>query len=106
MCFSTAAAWISRIERLSSLMGFEHWIKPHRTLRTTRESYSLPAGDHHFPVRVEVERLASVRLQVAEEAALGAAESEHRHRRGDADVHAGHSGVDLVLELARGLAAR
>src|SRR5439155_12393860 len=43
-----------------------------------------PAGDDHLLVGVELDRIAAVRLEVAEEALLGAAEREERHRRRDA----------------------
>src|SRR5688572_14285702 len=57
MCFSTAAAWISATGRASSFNGFEHWIKPPRTILDTHSSSGfrgLPARDHDLAVGVEV----------------------------------------------------
>src|SRR6185503_19148600 len=67
---------------------------------------SEPAADDHLLVRVELDAVAAVRLEVAVEAALGAAEREVRHRCRNADVHPEHARLDAITILARPLAAR
>src|SRR5262249_8207535 len=58
--------------------------------RPNRAALLEPSRDGDFLVRVELEGVAAVRLQIAEEAVLRAAEGKIRHRRGDADVDAHH----------------
>src|SRR5262245_40537973 len=65
----------------------------------------LPAAHDHPLLRVEGDALLALDVQVAEEAALGAGEREHGHRRGHADIDADHAGAGAVLELAGGVAA-
>src|SRR5581483_3583090 len=50
--------------------------------------------------RVELNRVGAVRMQVAEEAVLPAAEREEGDRRRHPDVHPDHPGLDLVAEAA------
>src|SRR5262245_66030482 len=66
---------------------------------------SEPPGDGDLLVGVELDRVLPVRLEVAEEAALGSAEREEGHRRRDADVHPQHAGLDLPTIVTRRLAA-
>src|SRR4029079_5320534 len=74
--------------------------------RTRRTTASQPARDRDLLVGVELEGVAAVDLEVAEEAVARAAEGEVGHRRGDADVDPDHRGGRMARELARGLAAR
>src|SRR5262245_37977349 len=67
---------------------------------------SEPPGDRHLLVRVELDPVAPVRLQVAEETVLRAAEREIRHRRRDADIDADHRRRGVLRKLTGGLAAR
>src|SRR5689334_11260319 len=60
----------------------------------TDEVMLEPPADHDLLVGVDLDRVATVGLEVAEEALLGPAEREERHRRGDADVDAEHAGLD------------
>ena len=53
---------------------------------------------------VEVDRVAAVGVEVAEERALPAREREEGHRGGDADVHADHADLDVVPVAADGRA--
>src|ERR1700729_3344177 len=64
-----------------------------------------PACHDRFALRVEQNRFASLDVQVAEEGLVPAGEGEPGHRSGDADVYADHSGVEVLLELAGGVAA-
>src|SRR5262249_33025523 len=66
---------------------------------------SEPARDRDLLVGIELDRVATMSLEVAVEAALGAAEREERHWRGHADVHTQHAGLDPVAVLAGVLAA-
>src|SRR5688500_4362777 len=51
-----------------------------------------------------MDRFDALDVQVAEEALVPAGEREPRHRRGHADVDADHAGVEVLLELPRGVA--
>src|SRR5438067_9075631 len=65
-----------------------------------------PALHHHLLLRVEVDRVAPLRVEVAEEAVLPAAEREVGDGGGDADVDADVADAGLVAELpGRGAAA-
>src|SRR4051794_5927967 len=64
-----------------------------------------PARHNRLAASVEHHRLSSLDVQVAEEGIVPAGEGEPRHRGGDADVDADHAGVEVLLELARGVAA-
>src|SRR5438046_7450843 len=64
-----------------------------------------PALDDDFGFGVELDGVAALGVEVAEEAVLPAAEREERHGRGDADVDADVAGARLVPELPRGGAA-
>ena len=87
---------------------------PRSGLRTngTRESKSdvsgvwLPPGYHHSLVRIEVDRVPSLRFEIAVERSLRPAERGKGHRRGDTDVHADHADPGPVSELPRGAPAR
>ena len=59
----------------------------------------LPAGDEDLAVGEEVEGLAAVGLEVAEERALRPAEGEEGHGGRDADVDAGHGGDAFAIFL-------
>src|SRR5262249_172762 len=65
-----------------------------------------PARDDDLLVGVELDAVASMRLEIAVERPLGTAEREVRHRRGHADVDAEHAGLDAIAVLACPLAAR
>src|SRR3954466_15632381 len=60
-----------------------------------------PALDDDFLFCVELDRVASLAVQDAEEAVFPSAEREVRHWGGDSDVHADISGRSFVAELAR-----
>src|ERR1700722_3569941 len=64
-----------------------------------------PALDDDLLFGIEIDGIAALRVQIAEEAVLPAGEREIRHRRGDADVDPDVAGTNLVAELARGGAA-
>ena len=53
-------------------------------------SHLEPARDCDFAVGVELERIAAVHFQIAEEAVAGPAERKVRHRRRDPDIDADH----------------
>src|SRR5690348_5312631 len=77
-----------------------------RTPYAARRTVFLePPRDDDLLVGEELHAVGAVRLEVAEERALGAAEREERHRRGDPDVHAHHRHAGAVAELSRRLAA-
>src|SRR5687768_7323916 len=111
MCLSRAAFWTFAMGCDSSFTGLLHWIRPPITLRGIDRSPDgfgaprLPAADDDLLLGVEVDGIAAVRLRVAEERLLRAAEGEERHGRGDADVDTEHGRVDAVAVLARRLAA-
>src|SRR5262249_49925062 len=65
-----------------------------------------PALDHDLLVGVELDRVATLAVQVAEETPLPPAEREARDGRGDAEVDPDVSGLHLVAELPRGGPAR
>src|SRR5688572_4136340 len=67
---------------------------------------SEPAADRDLLVRIELERVAAVHLEVAEEAVARAPEREVGHRRRHADVDAHHRRSGAVRELTRGFTAR
>src|SRR5580698_4619546 len=58
-----------------------------------------PRGDNLL-LGVELDRLAALDMEVAEERGVPAGEGEHRHRRRDADVDPYHARLHAVLELA------
>jgi folate-dependent tRNA-U54 methylase TrmFO/GidA len=59
-----------------------------------------PASHGHFLLRVELDRLGPLDMQIAEKRTVPAGERKPGHRRGYADVFADHSGVEVVLELS------
>src|SRR2546423_4916688 len=61
-----------------------------------------PPRRHHLLLRVELDALFPLNVQITVERFVPAGEWEHRHRGGDADVDADHAGFDPMLELARG----
>ena len=63
-----------------------------------------PPRHRHLLLRVELDALGALDVQVAEEGFVPAGEGEPRHRGGDADVDADHAGVEVLLELAGGVA--
>src|SRR5690606_21060566 len=65
-----------------------------------------PALDDDLRLRVELDAVPALRVQVAEEALPPAAEREEGHRRGHADVDAHVARPDLAAELPRVRAAR
>src|SRR6185295_2918481 len=66
---------------------------------------SKPSRNRNFLVGVEIERVAAVDLEVAEEAVARAAEGEVGHRRRDADVDADHRRGGPMAEFSGRLAA-
>src|SRR5690349_10387361 len=73
--------WSSRSDRRAS-----------RSPNQTIESY-------HFLTRIELDTLGPLDVQITEERLLPSREWKPRHRRGNADVDANHSGIEPVLEL-------
>src|ERR1022692_3119550 len=65
-----------------------------------------PALYYDFLVGVELDGVAALAVEIAEEAVLPSAEGEVGHRRGDADVDADISRGRFVAEAARGGSAR
>src|SRR5205809_1122645 len=65
-----------------------------------------PPLDDDLLLRVEIDRIASLGMEVAKEAVLPPGKREIRHRRRDADVDADVARARFVPELARGGAAR
>src|SRR5262245_25096645 len=63
-----------------------------------------PARPRHLLLRVEVDPLSPLNVQVAEERLVPAREREPRHWGGDADIDADHARVEAALELARRVA--
>src|SRR5687768_7534750 len=76
---------------------------PHRVGRRLRRGGEPAGGDRLLP-GVELDRLGALDVQVAEEGLVPAGEREPGHRGGDADVDADHAGVEVLLELAGGVA--
>src|SRR5262245_36439900 len=60
-----------------------------------------PALDDHFRLRIELDAVPTLGVQVAKEALIPTAEREIGHRRGHADIDANVSSIRLVAELAR-----
>jgi hypothetical protein len=54
---------------------------------------------------IELDRFAALDVEVAEEGLVPAGEGEPGHGGGDADVDADHAGVEILFELAGGVAA-
>src|SRR5260370_25006677 len=66
-----------------------------------------PALDHNFGLCEELDRMASLTVEVSKKALACAAERKWRHGRSNADVHTDIADLGLVAELARaGAAAR
>src|SRR5256885_1792966 len=65
-----------------------------------------PPFDHDFLLRVEIDRVAALLVEIAEEAVFPSREGEVGHRRRDPDVDADVARPGLVPELPRGGAAR
>src|ERR1700692_706930 len=65
-----------------------------------------PAFDYDFFVGVELDGVAALAVEVAEETVLPSAEGEVGHGRGDSDVDADVAGGRFVAEAARGRSAR
>ena len=66
----------------------------------------VPVGRDRPPVRVELDRLLAVEVDVAADRRTRSREREHRQGDRDGHVDADLAGVHLVLELARSGAAR
>src|SRR5258708_6848692 len=64
-----------------------------------------PAFDYDFFVGVELDGVAALAVEIAEEAVLPSAKGEVRHGRGDSDVDADVAGGSFVAEAARGRSA-
>src|SRR5450631_2458343 len=106
-------ACFARVSRLSALAGARVFVvlmssstargRGHAPL--PRHFSSEPPRNDHLLVRVELVGIAPVRLEIPEEAVLGPAERELRHRRRDADVHADHGRRREACVLPRRLAA-
>src|ERR1700733_2076747 len=65
-----------------------------------------PALDYDFLVGIELDGVAALAMEIAEEAVLPSAKWEVGHRRGDTDVDADISRGRFVAEAARGRTAR
>src|SRR5258708_277324 len=65
-----------------------------------------PAFDYYFLVGVELDGIAALAVEIAEEAVLPSAEGEVGHGRGDSDVDADVARGSFVAEAARGRSAR
>src|ERR1035438_800814 len=65
-----------------------------------------PAFDDDFLVSVELNGIAALPMQIAEEAVLPSTEREVGHGRGDSDVDADVARGRFVAEAARGRSAR
>src|SRR5215467_3444567 len=65
-----------------------------------------PALDHNFLVGVELDRIATLSMQIAEEAVLPSAEWKIRHRRGNSDIDPNVAGWSLVAEPSGRRSAR
>src|ERR1022692_1926105 len=61
-----------------------------------------PALYYDFLVGVELDGVAALAVEIAEEAVLPSAEREVGHGRGDSDVDADVAGRSFVAEAARG----
>src|SRR3954468_674835 len=59
-----------------------------------------PARHRHLLLRIKLDRLGALDVEVAEEGFVPAGEGEPGHRGGDADVDADHAGVEVVFELS------
>jgi hypothetical protein len=59
-----------------------------------------PPSHGHFLLRVELDRLGPLDMQIAEKRAVPARERKPGHRGGHADVDADHARVEVVLELS------
>src|SRR5215472_10250813 len=60
-----------------------------------------PALDYHFLICVELDGVAALAVEIAEEAILPSAEGKVGHGRGDADIDADVAGRGFVAETAR-----
>src|SRR3954453_12030609 len=65
-----------------------------------RLAVGVPARGDSRLARVEIDRIAAMGVQIAEERVLPAREREEGHGRRDADVHADHPGVAIVAVAA------
>src|SRR6202166_4661095 len=65
-----------------------------------------PAFDYDFFVGIELDGVAALAVEVAEEAVFPSAEGEVGHGRGDSDVDADVAGGGFVAEAARGRSTR
>jgi hypothetical protein len=59
-----------------------------------------PPSHRHFLLRIKLNRLGPLDMQIAEERAVPARERKPGHRGRHADVDADHSGVEVMLELS------
>src|SRR5512143_4221487 len=101
-CFSDIASRTLATGAAGSLSGFDIWMRPPTTVRAISE----PPRDDDLLVGEELHAVLPVRLEIAEERPLRAAEGEERHRRPHADVHPDHRHPAAVAELPGHLAAR
>src|SRR5258708_14728093 len=67
-------------------------------LKCTRP-FPGPALNHNLLLGVELHRVLSLRVQIAEKAVLPAGEREERHWGSDADIDADVAGLNLVAEF-------
>src|ERR1700719_1802352 len=65
-----------------------------------------PAFNYYFFVGVELDGIAALAVEIAEEAVLPSAKGEVGHGRGDSDVDADVASGRFVTEAARGRSAR
>src|ERR1700693_2561735 len=79
---------------------------PNRSILKLAAVLFGPAFDYDFFVGVELDGVAALAVEVAEEAVFPSAEREVGHGRGDSDVDADVAGGGFVAGEARGRSAR
>src|ERR1017187_9760537 len=79
---------------------------PNRSILELAAVLFGPAFDDDFLVGVELDGVAALAVEIAEETILPSAEREVSHRRGDSDVDADVARGRFVAEAARGGPAR
>src|ERR1700691_1993392 len=65
-----------------------------------------PAFNYYLLVCIELDGVAALAVEIAEEAVLPSTEGEVGHGRGDSDVDTDVAGGSFVTEAARGRSAR
>src|SRR5438270_6976815 len=87
-----------RVLAVASSSQHSTGMPPHRVVRRVARAFE-PAGHGRLLLRVELDRLAALDVEVAEEGLVPPGEREPRHRRVDADVDAEHAGVEVLPDL-------